>query len=676
MGDHRAVVGQIDIGYRLQLHGNARGRAQQQSADRLRIAAKRGLGAHRQIDHPPVFVDLGHPLARESRLDGVEDVPRREPIECKALEIDVHTDNRRAGLVFDAHVPRPGQGFHHGGDPVGRGVQGVQVLAEDAYLHGSRRLQAVLSGVKTRSDSRAEARKALQAVEHQIGESPLRGGPEARRQLQIEDTAFGSPTVLSRGVAADALADRVHAGERLQRGGDARAIVPHHRDRRGRRRAHLSHEMAVAHARQQFEAVDTEGADRQDHERSRADQDRQRPRAQAREPSGVDVFQALPGPGLGRRRDVLKEEQAKRGRHRDGDDQRRQRGGYDGDGQRSQQRPERPSQHQDRQERHDHREGGVNHRPAHLQRGGQHGFQARCVPGFGAPQPRQHILHIDHRVVDHHPQPDGQPAEGHRVQCPAEHFQCQDGREQRHRNADQRDQRRAWVAHEERQHDRDERRADRKVPCDAAHGRRRESRRPVKVGPDGDPLRGEGGPERGKSLLDGVRGFKRVGFVLLGDVDQNAGLAHDEGVAGSRRRRLHDVRHVVDAHRSAARILDLAGADIVGGQGLAMRLDQHALSIRVDEAGPGYARRPLHGLQDIEETQIGVRQVARPGAHLDAPGLAAVHRDPGDAGGAEQARPDGPLHHIAQGHGVQLVAGEPDLQHLRVARCQRGDARR
>ena len=164
-----------------------------------------------------------------------------------------------------------------------------------------------------------------------------------------------------------------------------------------------------------------------------------------------------------------------------------------------------------------------------------------------------------------------------------------------------------------------------------------------------------------------VRGDSGGRAQALRDLDQHARLAHDQGVAIGGRRRLNHVGDIANAYRGAAGGLDLPGADIVRGHGLAVRLDHHPLIVGVDEAGAGDAGGALHGTQDVEKAEVAVGQVAGPRPHLDAPDLAAIDGDARHARGGEQPRPDGPLHHVAQRHGVKLVAGEADLEHVGAA---------
>jgi hypothetical protein len=99
---------------------------------------------------------------------------------------------------------------------------------------------------------------------------------------------------------------------------------------------------------------------------------------------------------------------------------------------------------------------------------------------------------------------------------------------------------------------------------------------------------------------------KRIGPILFGDVRDHRRLAHDQGVAIGGRGRLDHVGDVSDAHRIGPGRLNLAGPDIVGGQGLAMGLDQHPLVVGVDEAGAGDPGGALHGVQDVEKAEIAV----------------------------------------------------------------------
>ena len=63
------------------------------------------------------------------------------------------------------------------------------------------------------------------------------------------------------------------------------------------------------------------------------------------------------------------------------------------------------------------------------------------------------------------------------------------------------------------------------------------------------------------------------------------------------------------------------------------------------------------------------------GQALKADDVAAVEGDIGHAGRGQQTRAHGPLDQAAQGHGVEGLAGEADLQHIAGGGGERGDAR-
>ena len=223
--DHRPIVGQVDIGDRLQRQGDAGRRSQQQVSNSFGVEPQRVLRADGEVDHPASLVDPGDALAGKGGLHGVENIGGRKAEEGQALEVDVDPDHRGAALVFDANVPGSGQAAQHGGDPVGRVVQSVEILAKHRHLDRRGRSATALRAVEPRLHGCGEAGKAPKSRQHPPGQPLLLANVHQRRQLEVEAAAFGAPATFSRGVTADPLADRPHAGQRCQRGRDALAIV-------------------------------------------------------------------------------------------------------------------------------------------------------------------------------------------------------------------------------------------------------------------------------------------------------------------------------------------------------------------------------------------------------------------------------------------------------------------
>ena len=132
VGDRRAVVGQVDVGHRLQGHGNAGSRSEQEVANAFGVLPQGLLGADGQIDHAIADVDAAHPLPCERGLDGVEDVGRGQSEEGQALEVDVGADDWCQSVGVVAHRSRARQTAQSSRHALCRDVEVIQVLPEFA----------------------------------------------------------------------------------------------------------------------------------------------------------------------------------------------------------------------------------------------------------------------------------------------------------------------------------------------------------------------------------------------------------------------------------------------------------------------------------------------------------------------------------------------------------------
>ncbi len=143
---------------------------------------------------------------------------------------------------------------------------------------------------------------------------------------------------------------------------------------------------------------------------------------------------------------------SKRGQHRQDEGQR----------QRADEMPLHAGGEQFGQEHRDDDQGGIDHRAAHFQRGVAITSSRGC--GVGQlrvlAQPAQDILDADDGVVHQHAQRHGEAAQGHGVQRLAHAVQHRHRRQQRQRNGQEGDQRRAPVAQEQIQHRQDQDRGD------------------------------------------------------------------------------------------------------------------------------------------------------------------------------------------------------------------------
>ncbi len=135
-------------------------------------------------------------------------------------------------------------------------------------------------------------------------------------------------------------------------------------------------------------------------------------------------------------------QQAKRGRDRQRDEHRDQHRKAVGDDQRLEERPREVLEEEHRDDRDDVDDGRVGDRRAHLDRGVEHDSEHRRVASFGPclTQASHDVLHIDDRVVDHHPDRDDQSREDHHVDGRVAYVEHEDRREQRQRDRDQADE--------------------------------------------------------------------------------------------------------------------------------------------------------------------------------------------------------------------------------------------
>ncbi len=215
-----------------------------------------------------------------------------------------------------------------------------------------------------------------------------------------------------------------------------RAVGAHHLQHRGRRSAGLGHKGAVVNAGQQFKPRDGQPGDRHGGDGEDADRRGAGAGADPLHPARLAVLQPDQGPRLRGQSGMMVEKQAK-GRGGDGGHhQGGQGGGDDRRRQRTQQGALLTLEQQQRRQDDDHRAGGVDHRRPHLQRGLEHDLKVRLVSVLGVGEPGHDVLDADHRVVDHHPQAHGQPAQCHGVERPAQAPQGDHRRQQRQGYAD------------------------------------------------------------------------------------------------------------------------------------------------------------------------------------------------------------------------------------------------
>ena len=273
------------------------------------------------------------------------------------------------------------------------------------------------------------------------------------------------------------------------------------------------------------------------------------------------------------------------------------------DAQRPQHAPLHAREEEERHEADDDDEGRIENRHPHLARGVEDHLQRSAPFGLGQAavlaQAFVDVLHIDDGVVYQRPDGDGHTADAHGVDRQTHEFECQDRHQQRQRDRDQRNERRADVHQEEEQHDDDEHAAfverfadvvDRTVdePLLAE-----DVRRDLHVGRQRRPQVGDRGVEF-------FRQVERRGGGLLGD-------GHQHGVFGP-------VRGRAQFRRLGP---DLDFGDVLQRHGHAAHALDHRLAQRLDPVGREDAADDVFVAEFVENAAcgVGVHVVGR-GHHL------------------------------------------------------------
>ena len=292
-------------------------------------------------------------------------------------------------------------------------------------------------------------------------------------------------------------------------------------------------------------------------------------------------------------------------------------------------------------------------------------------------QPPHDVLHADDRVVDHDADRHDQAGEDHGVDLRAAQVENDDGRDERQRDRDQADERGAPLEQERHEDQDDQEAADQQRNAEVVDRELDEARGPEDVRVDRDA--GKPGLQVAQRVLDALRHFQRVGALELLDHEQQAGAAVDHRVADERLGAVDDLGHVAEAQVPATapreRHLGEVGRrperlDVPDGEPLVGRLEEPAGPDHVgvgeeqDARVEGVGGRLHHAVQrDAVLAQLG-----RVRLDLDLLEPLAPDGDVGDAGDAEQPRPDLPVgghRQVHQAHGLRRQADLHDAARRR-----------
>ena len=430
------------------------------------------------------------------------------------------------------------------------------------------------------------------------------------------------------------------------------------------------------------ERLAQEGQDREgEAEREcRPSEDERAPVQAERKRPVVGPFEEAQQPGLIRReeRSVRQEQQAERGRDGEGHEQRAREGSQIGEAQGPQEPPLEPAHHQERKEDEGDDEGREQHGPPDLGRRAEHDVEGGAPPGLGLavllPQPAEHVLDPDDRVVDERADRDREAAEGHGIERPPEERDHHDSGHEREGDGDRRDEGRPQVAEEEEEDDDHE---DPAVPQGDRDVVDRDldevglpevllldddarRQRPLQVVEDAVGLPREGEGVRPGLLLD-AQDHRRLGPVGGGPAGGLRGGAHGRDLAEPERDSVADAKHGARQLRARA--------------GPAEAADEVLLAPVEVEPRRRDGTRRLERKDDVLDRDPGLHD--RRGVELDEvlADLAADRHDLRDPGHREEAAAHDRLAEPAQLHRRDAVGREGDERDLAHDRADRAECR-
>ena len=263
MEDHVAVARVVDIGQLAERHAQPVGVLQQQGAHGLRVAAAPGVQDHHHVRRLVRAVRLGDDAALVGGLHRVHHVDGPEAELREALGAQAHGRAGRAGRRLHHHVGGAGDGGEDTRHLARRGVEHVEVVAEDVHHHRrdlarDRLADAVAEEGQHR---RLETGEARQHRPDLIGRAFLRPGTDGF-ELDVELAAVRAPGVLALLGAPDLLRDRGDRGQAEQFLGDGGPEPMHLFERRARRRRDLQDEVPLTELRQELPAEEGEHGQR------------------------------------------------------------------------------------------------------------------------------------------------------------------------------------------------------------------------------------------------------------------------------------------------------------------------------------------------------------------------------------------------------------------------------
>ncbi len=402
-----------------------------------------------------------------------------------------------------------------------------------------------------------------------------------------------------------------------------------------------------------------------------------RPPQHGRQPPHVHRRQPPfhPGPlGVPRRRPV-QPPRAQHGREGHRHHERGQHRSHEGDAQRLQQPTLHAPQEKQRHKRHQDDERSHPNRAANLHRSVAHHLHHRPSLPLGqqpvAPQPPEHILHIDDRVIHQRPDGDGHAPQAHGVDSVAQTIQNQHTNHERNRNGEQRDDGGPQVHQEHQQHHHHEEGAFDQGPLEVRDGHLNEVGLPEHIGAQLDPA-GEGGMQFLHGRVQPARQFQGVDVGLLGDGHHHGGAGVAGPDADGVRRCPSHLGDVPDAPGGSG---DNRPFQVGSGLQPSRGLDEIAVAEVLHGATACPAGRGPDRVADLGKRKAGVGELEGVGLDLQLAHSPAQHSDIRHAPQPHEPGPDLPIRQGPQAlrvHRIGLQGEQEDFAHHGRNRRQRG----
>ena len=284
------------------------------------------------------------------------------------------------------------------------------------------------------------------------------------------------------------------------------------------------------------------------------------------------------------------------------------------------------------------------------------------------------VLDCHSRIVDQDADRQRKTAERHGVQGFAEKKQNSERRQDRQRDRDHHDQRRAPGTEEDQDHQCGEACRDSAFAQYAVH-RICDEYRLVEQLVDLEAGR-RGGAGRLQGFLHAIDDRQRRGIAVLDHTEQNRAVAIFAHDVLLHQRAVTDLRHVFQKDGGAVGELDRHHVQIVDRR--RGRVGSHGILGVSDLRRSGRQRQVLRidRIHDVERRQSPGQKLVRVDIHHDLTILAAGRRRQCDAGNRRQLLPDAVNAEIVELLLVQAVRIEAELQHGNARRIELHDNRR